>query len=695
MFYLQNHMTVSYAPCFAEAGKRLQEYLLLFYGIETDTAPQGSITVCQAELPQEHYTLTVTDETIVITAGDIKGAVYGVSHLLQSVDRKTLAIATQNLTEKPYKQMRGVHVYLPSRQNIGAFKRILEVMAFFKMNTVIMEISGGMEYKRHPEINTTWEWFCDVADFRFPGEGRSRSVQWSDIYWKDSIHTEHAGASYLTQEEVADLAAHARSLGMEVIPEIQALSHSYYLTLPHREIAELQDDMFPDSYCPLNEKSYELYFEVAEEVINVLKPARVSVGHDEVRVLGQCEKCRQKTGHELLAYELNRLHEFYSAHGIKMLMWGEMLQHYNDYKGKEVGTAIDRYNDYGFHYTLPATYDARLSIPKDITMLDWQYSRGHATERLFTDEGFPMMFGNFRGSRILNWMKRSANDGVLGAEVSTWVVTDEETFAKDGIFFEIMYSSHMLWEKDYTEDKYKEMVLRVTDEMFFTKAIMSGKQDLLQRGAKVGQVLYLGEKDKAFASFDTTKAVAANQTVLDTAAALGDTLYGVPVDTTAILLKKEFKADALLFLHSAKQDMIYEPSHRFPDERPLGIGTYVVLYEDGTLELANMNFGSTIGHLGYRIHCNNGYADSVSFEIDDDLGEGKSGIQAPTFTPDAQWFDSVIYNTVPLMDEEHTIYAYQWINPHPEKKIIKLKAINTCRNPQQTGLTFAILTLER
>ena len=267
MFQLQNGITVSYDLCFAEAGRRLQEYLELFYGIQTSNDAAGIITLRKAELPAEHYTVTVMNHSICIEAGEIRGAVYGVSDLLQRVDRKALTIENCSVTEKPYKKMRGVHMYLPSRENINAYKRILEVLAFFKMNTVIMEISGGMEYKRHPEINQTWEWFCDLADFRFPGIGRSRSVQWSDIYWKDSIHTEHAGASYLTQEEVADLAAHARSLGLEVIPEIQALSHSYYLTLPHREIAELQDDMFPDSYCPLNEKSYELYFEVAEEVI--------------------------------------------------------------------------------------------------------------------------------------------------------------------------------------------------------------------------------------------------------------------------------------------------------------------------------------------------------------------------------------------------------------------------------------------
>ena len=108
-----------------------------------------------------------------------------------------------------------------------------------------------------------------------------------------------------------------------------------------------------------------------------------------------------------------------------------------------------------------------------------------------------------------------------------------------------------------------------------------------------------------------------------------------------------------------------------------------------------MTFGRTIGHLGYRIHCNNGYAEAASFEIDNDQGTQQAGVQAPTFAPDAQWFDSIVYDTTPLLDGENTIYAYEWKNPHPEKKIVKLKAINSCRHREQCALTFAILTLNQ
>jgi hypothetical protein len=194
---------------------------------------------------------------------------------------------------------------MPARHQIDDFKRLIDMMAFIKMNTVILEVGGGMEYEKHPEINEAWVKFCKTIK-AFPGLNGYKSFQGSDFYWKDSIHTELCDGSYLTKREVRDLVDYCKSRGMDVIPEVQGLSHCYYLTMAHPEIAELRDDPFPDTYCPNNEKSYELYFDVAEEVIEVFEPTTVSIGHDEIRVLGWCDKCKDKSGEELVGGDINK-----------------------------------------------------------------------------------------------------------------------------------------------------------------------------------------------------------------------------------------------------------------------------------------------------------------------------------------------------------------------------------------------------
>lgn len=175
------------------------------------------------------------------------------------------------------------------------------------------------------------------------------------------------------------------------MPEIQALSHAYYLTLAHREIAERPYERWPDSYCPSCEESYQLYFDVAEELLDLFQPRRVSIGHDEVRVLGECPKCREKSGHDLLAYDINRLWDFYQKRGIQIMMWGEMLQNHINWKGvPSGGIGVPKQKDaYGRPYQLPATYEA-------------------------AGKGFREIFGNFRGSQICGWERRSRNENVLG-----------------------------------------------------------------------------------------------------------------------------------------------------------------------------------------------------------------------------------------------------------------------------------------
>ena len=59
---------------------------------------------------------------------------------------------------------------------------------------------------------------------------------------------------------------------VEVIPEIPSLTHSYYLLTRHRELAEVQDAEWPDTYCPSEPKVYDLLFDVLDEYIGVMHP---------------------------------------------------------------------------------------------------------------------------------------------------------------------------------------------------------------------------------------------------------------------------------------------------------------------------------------------------------------------------------------------------------------------------------------
>jgi len=650
---------------------------------------EADIIFSARPMHREGYEIII-DGGVNIYSSDLPGAIYAASTLAQLIERgEELTLPGCRITDLPFAAFRGLHAYLPARENIGAFKSIIDTMALLKMNTLILEIGGGMEYERHPEINAAWEKFCRQLDSEFPGHGKYRALQGSDFYWKDSVHTELAGGSYLTKEEVADLVKHCRERGIEVIPEIQALSHAYYLCVAHPEIAELKDDPFPDTYCPSDERSYRLYFEVAEEIIELIRPSTVSIGHDEIRVLAWCDRCRGKSGAELVGGEILRLHEFYKERGIRIAMWGESAQSFVNYKGRMVGTEDQSGNNkYGYHYHLPSTCRCLSSLPEDILMIDWYHSLGQDSEDCFDARGMETVFGNFHGTEMSDWQRRSKKACFRGAEVSSWCVTDEYTFGRDGIFFEMAFSANMLWRSDYSEESYGEDAVLAAGIMEHVRSVMRGFSSPLSEN-KPCRRLYLGEREKAAYTLDTASAKALGGRVGELIASEGKALYGVPFDRGGIIIRTDTYAESLLFIHNTKKELRFEPSHLFKDKNDWAVGAYAVRYEDGSVELAPLFYGTELGFAGFSLGRHRNPTDKNGFEIDIE-NPGEDSFTPVYYTHSSQWTESLLYGTTPILAEKVSAFAYEWHNPHPEKKIVGIKPINVMKDTENTAVLFGV-----
>jgi len=416
----------------------------------------------------EGYVLHVGNDGILIAGSDARGVFYG-AHTLAQV------IAPPYQTEVPKKfvpallvrdwprfPMRGAHMYLPPRRHLDFFWRFLDFMVSMKLNLLILEIGGGMEYERHPEINRAWKKFCCEAlayDFdkpdRFPQSKRSPqhfhpmfprigpvALQVSRYYRKDSTHTELAGGEWLTKDEVRRIVVECTARHIEIVPEVQSLSHSYYLCCAHPEIAEAQDDPWPDTYCPSNPKTYELLFDVMDEVIDVFKPRIIHIGHDEAYTFRMCPKCKKRTGHDILAEDIIRIHDFLASRGIRTMMWGDKLMKLGRYGGvarreRDPGT--------GKWWIQPPTWKAVYKVPKDILICDWYWSLDPRSERNFHKHGFEEIYGNFSPLGFKNIEQRANVPFVLGAEMSSWCEVSPYEFGHNATFYQFFPGSDMLW----------------------------------------------------------------------------------------------------------------------------------------------------------------------------------------------------------------------------------------------------------
>ena len=140
MFKLYNGIKINIKKSeFTIAGEKLSQWLRLFYAIESELVCSGGDIVFEcSNCSNEEYCIEISDNAAKIHASQLRGALYGVADFLKMPD-KNLEIECFIKSEKPKKGFRGLHTYLPSRENIEEYKKILDLMVFLKMNTVIYQ----------------------------------------------------------------------------------------------------------------------------------------------------------------------------------------------------------------------------------------------------------------------------------------------------------------------------------------------------------------------------------------------------------------------------------------------------------------------------------------------------------------------------------------------------------------------------
>ncbi len=371
----------------------------------------------------------------------------------------------------PSSEFRMLKLYLPSPENIPFFKSLIDISVHYGFNTVMLEVGGAMEYKSHPEIAEGWREYSKTASDHINKRGSNPNFPYKDeasYFFKNSIHCENGDGKVLTQDEVRELIDYCRGYCMEVIPEVPSFSHSDYLLTRHPELAERADDLYPDAYCPSNPESYKLLFDIMEEIIDVFKPLRMNICHDEAYSIGLCEKCRKKTAEELYVGDITKIHDFLAERGVRTMIWSDKLINSIDKTGTPWGGAFKevRHPKTGeLMETIAPTYNAIDKIPKDIQILHWFWSIDELAEENFIKHGFFTVFGNFEPLRIKNSVSR-LKKGLSGAGVSNWSKVDEVHIQRNGIYMSLALAGSILWARKINEECPDENILAAANDLY-------------------------------------------------------------------------------------------------------------------------------------------------------------------------------------------------------------------------------------
>ena len=419
--------------CALREGKGECESLEFILGIPDEVKRDIERERALSDSP-EQYVLVVGKNSFVYAVEPI-GFLRALSTIMQMNECDGLLVGTTY--DYPACEERGYRVYMPGRQTLSEFKDMVDMLVYYKVRSIVLEVGGAMEYERHPKINEEWVKFCKEISKH---SGRAEEIQTSQRWPKNSIHYENGDGSYLTKAECREIANYCRERGLEVIPECPTLSH-------------------PDTY--------KIVFDILDEVIEVFEPKRINIGHDEYYSVAICDRCKDKNPADIYAEDVRVISEYLAERGIGTMMWGEKLVRARlDYRGgRKVGGWYDPGEYKGVSYQIPPMFTCADKMPKGVTYLHWYYGFGEHTDDEYHCRDYPVIFGNFCVDGCKSFRTRIGR-GVKGGFMSNWGSCNSEYMQRNHQYYHVISSAYALWSEDFDSDDMGKLKSQTFKEMF-------------------------------------------------------------------------------------------------------------------------------------------------------------------------------------------------------------------------------------
>ncbi len=264
---------------------------------------------------KEAYLLSVDKNRIAILANHPQGAFYGLMSLfqiLQSDNSKRIFVDGCLIVDYPAYQMRGISDDIARGQvsTLDDFKRIIRLLARYKMNMYQIYFEDAIELKSFPDI----------------GLNRSR----------------------LNQNEIKELIDFANQYYVEIIPIFQTLGHWENLLI-QPDYFHLADFPGAASLDVTNEKTYEFLDKCIAELSQLFPSKYFHAGLDESWDVGfgNSKEITNQIGIAAVhANHYKRVNEIIKKYGKQMMMYGDIIHNH------------------------PEIFEM---LPKDIIVVDWRY----------------------------------------------------------------------------------------------------------------------------------------------------------------------------------------------------------------------------------------------------------------------------------------------------------------------------------
>ncbi|MBD3287817.1 family 20 glycosylhydrolase [candidate division KSB1 bacterium] len=354
---------------------------------QTEQAQRQHILILQRteqNVPEssEGYILQIRDSNITISARSEAGLFYGcqtLEQLLEDARDQHIAIPACKIIDYPVMNYRAIHIDVKHHlDRMRYYYDIVDRAARYKINAIIFEFEDKLGYRRRPLI---------------------------------------AAPHGISIEEMAALTRYARERRIEISPLVQGLGHATFI-LKHGKYRHLRDNpTSPWTFCPMNEETYELQFDLYRDAIEATPGSRfLHIGGDEVE-LGHSSLSREflKTHDEadLYLHWLKTITDFVKRQGRTPILWDDMpfkfaglwqsVEHGRDETEEEAATV--------WNNNLSTLNQMVQRFPQDAIFVRWHYGTAHTAR-------YPGML------RVLDWYRSMG----LQAWIATAAQTSNELF---------------------------------------------------------------------------------------------------------------------------------------------------------------------------------------------------------------------------------------------------------------------------
>ncbi|MCM1066376.1 MAG: family 20 glycosylhydrolase [Muribaculaceae bacterium] len=339
-------------------------------GGESEVNPaEATFSVLQNPAHEGEYRITVADGKMTVEAPEKQWAQLGrrIAHYF-GTEARTMPSAV--ITDWPSLPYRGVMIDIARNyQTPAEMRRVIDMMAIYGLNTLhfhcIDDEGWRVEIEALPELTALGSrrgYIPDgvVADYLpqiYAGDGNPDAVGGT-------------ANGFFTRKDYVDMVRYADSLGIAVLPEIEAPGHaraaikamearaaatgdtSWLLRAADDDTSFESAQNFHDNVMnPTLEGPYKLFDIVTDEFIDMHKEAgapleAIHIGGDEVAhgafmnspsIKALMDEKGFKEEKEVHAYFVNRLRELFAKKGVKLSGWQEIaLGHSPEYNAETV-----------------------------------------------------------------------------------------------------------------------------------------------------------------------------------------------------------------------------------------------------------------------------------------------------------------------------------------------------------------------